>query len=801
MEIEKNNKVIGKTLFLIINLMVAVFAISILIGSVDAQCVPGEPCPTDSGGSSGGGVLPSLNTAPAPSNAPNPNSGQAGVSLSDLSKGGSSIDLGATANPANPGQTMEEQFGEGNAIFNNPGGATVQPSDGRTGGGSIGQPQTDISGQSGGATGGGSQGGVPDYGGGQVGGGSQQAPVYGPDGNIVPGSGGFGPGNVPAPGVGGAIEGYMDNLMSNLGQVAMIGGIGAALGGFAGGKDGTMYGALSGAAGAIAYQFAKQMGMSGLKSGLIGLGVGLAIFILTYKKESKEIVEFICLPWQAPIGGSDCEKCNDLEECSEYTCKSLGQACDLVNVGEKEQMCIWKNPHDTNSPTIEMKSVSKDHKFFPDKSIRPPATGVEIKNPSGANNCIKAFTPLEFEFITNEPAQCKIDYNLTSDSKEAFNMMTYFVGGVSTFIYNHTEKLALPGPSAINFEAPELQNDGTYTLYVRCQDANGNFNVNPFSVRFCVEKGPDTTPPLIVNVSIPSRSPVQFNLSEIDLEVYVNEPSDCKWSHENRDYDQMENEMTCSNQLWEMNNENTYTCRTTLTGIESRKENIYYFKCLDKPGYDEADRNVNKNSFSYVILGTQPINIIDFGPKLEIFGATDSIPVNLNIKTDNGHNNGEAICYYSITGDENTYIEFSDTGTNNHTQRQDLVTGEYTYYYKCVDLGGNAVYNQTSFTVETDKLPPFIVRTYKESGELKILTHERAECSYSFIDCNFEIDDGISFTSLDYYSHHSEWNINKKYYVRCKDKYDNQPNPNVCSMIISPFDYGITSSLSGTIEL
>ncbi|MEK6800691.1 MAG: hypothetical protein AABY05_02055, partial [Nanoarchaeota archaeon] len=33
-------------------------------------------------------------------------------------------------------------------------------------------------------------------------------------------------------------------------------------------------------------------------AGLIGLGVGVAIFLLTYKKEKKEIVRFECLPWQ-----------------------------------------------------------------------------------------------------------------------------------------------------------------------------------------------------------------------------------------------------------------------------------------------------------------------------------------------------------------------------------------------------------------------------------------------------------------------------------------------------------------------
>lgn len=48
-----------------------------------------------------------------------------------------------------------------------------------------------------------------------------------------------------------------------------------------------------------------------------------------------------CQPWQAPIGGSDCEKCQESgKTCSEYRCKSLGKLCSLVNVGTpQEKMC------------------------------------------------------------------------------------------------------------------------------------------------------------------------------------------------------------------------------------------------------------------------------------------------------------------------------------------------------------------------------------------------------------------------------------------------------------------------------
>ena len=590
-------------------------------------------------------------------------------------------------------------------------------------------------------------------------------------------------------------------IIKDLSAILVFVGIGALIGSLAGGDKGTYWGTISGLSGGVAYAISKlflletgksalfNIGSFAVSPLLFGVGVGTIVFILTYKTTYTETVEFKCLPYQPPIGGGDCELCNNFEECSEYTCKSLGQACELVNKGTGSEKCIWANPKDVNSPIIKVIAITTGYVTNPFNSVRPPAAGVEIKPNVG--RCVKAFTPLEFAVISDEPAQCKIDYNLTS-----FDEMSYYVGGDSLFNYSHNEKMSLPGPDSINAVAPELKNDGIYTLFMRCRDANGNTNENAYAVRFCVEPGPDTTAPVIVGTSIPSGNPIQYNQTFLELEVYVNEPSDCKWSRDDKSYDLMETSMTCVKNIWEMNSNYDYTCRTTLTGIEDRKENKYYFRCKDQPNAEESSRNVNTQSYVYTVKGTQPLNIIDIEPKVgdKILGATDSIPVFLKLKTDNGYNNGEANCYY-YNNDENSepvneedYIEFLNTGTNQHEQRQDLATGDYTYYFKCIDLGGNADYNSTSFRVESDRSSPSVMRVYKESGNLKIITNENADCSYSFINCNFEISDGIKMESLDYVNHEAEWRIAQKYYIRCKDKYDNQPSPNSCSIIVKPYE-------------
>jgi len=523
--------------------------------------------------------------------------------------------------------------------------------------------------------------------------------------------------------------------------------------------------------------------------GAMGTGIiaSAIIFAVMYKKTSTEIVEFNCKSWQAPTGssgGRDCEICNDNEGCSEYRCKSLGQACQLLNAGTENEKCDWVNPKDTSSPTIKpWEEVLTKGYDYTEVQTRPPGRGMKVAKDTG-DGCVKAFTPLEFGIITNEPAQCKIDYNHTLK----FDDMTFWFGESNLFLYNHSQKLSLPSPSSIEAAAPELKHDGTYTLYVRCQDANENANTDEFAIRFCVEKGPDTTPPEIRATSIANNMPVQYNKSSVDLDVYVNEPSECRWSKEDKDYDNMETEMTCSKNVWEMNNNLVYTCKTTLTGIKNRQDNQFYFRCKDQPWANESDRNENKQSYPFVLVGTEPINIIDVKPNGTVKGSTEVVSVWLEAETSNGYKNGEAVCSFSGTGNEADWIEFYETGTELHKQRLDLTEGTYTYYIKCVDLGNNRDDNRTEFTVEVDREASKVARVYRENELLKIITVEDSECRYSNQNCNFAFEDGIDMPYANQTSHVAEWKTDNTYYIRCSDEYGNMPLPNTCSIIIRPYD-------------
>jgi len=64
----------------------------------------------------------------------------------------------------------------------------------------------------------------------------------------------------------------------------------------------------------------------------------------------KELVRFECQAWEPPTGGSRCDDCNNnpLLPCSEYRCRSLGQACEIANPGTTEEKCFWKSKGDTS---------------------------------------------------------------------------------------------------------------------------------------------------------------------------------------------------------------------------------------------------------------------------------------------------------------------------------------------------------------------------------------------------------------------------------------------------------------------
>lgn len=523
----------------------------------------------------------------------------------------------------------------------------------------------------------------------------------------------------------------------------------------------------------------------------VGVGVVVAALILyfMYSKESKEKIRFDCRVWEPPLGGKYCEECNKQNlPCSEYQCRSLGQSCQLLNKGTSKEKCAWVNRNDVSPPVMTplLEVLSSGFKYNPDSTISPPDRGVFIVNKDSTTGCVKAFYPLTFGITTDEPAQCKVDYI----SKKNFDEMDFYLGGTSLFDYNHTQIMALPGPNSLSAENITLYNDGKFEMYVRCRDSNGNQDTGNFVFKFCVEKGPDTTPPMIVTTDFLNNAPIAANQTSLALKVYTNEPAECRWSHDDESYNDMLEQMKCSSSVLEMNAQMLYECNTNLTGLKNRMENKFYFRCKDQPKEESSKRNANLESYEFNVIGTQPLVITSVGPNGTIKDATNNVKITLTTETSAGFNEGISSCYYSDIGEDDSYIMFYKTASYFHSQDLYLTEGSYNYFIKCVDLGGNSDTDKVDFVVDTDTNPPIVVRVYHEESYLKLITDEEAECVYSDKSCAYNFADGIKMTTTNEVEQFTDWSLNKIFYIKCKDTYDNQPNPDVCSIIARPVEIG-----------
>lgn len=532
---------------------------------------------------------------------------------------------------------------------------------------------------------------------------------------------------------------------------------------------------------------------TGLTAGLIstgiGAGVALIVIAITWKNERQQIITFENHAWQPATGGKDCAKCNnELLGCSEYQCKSLGQSCSLINEGTTEQKCAWNNSKDIQPPTIEpFEDVLKNgYEYTPDNAISPPNRGVKIEYNKSSNKCAPAFSPISFGIELSEEAKCKADTVHTAK----FDDMTYWFGGSQLNRLKHNMTISVPSKDALAQEGITLDNGGKFEVYVRCQDPNGNENTGEFVFEYCVDQGPDVTAPEIAGTNLVEDTPIAFGQTELSgVKLFISEPVEgCKWSFSDQTYTDMPATMDCSNanSVSQMDSNMFYSCKTTLNGLKDRQDNYYYFRCKDKSG------NTNEQSFKLNLVGTQTLSIDKITPNDTIIkDSSDTVKVNISVETSAGYKDGESMCYFSEEDVDTSYILFTNTESYKHSQELYLETGEYNLWIKCIDLGGNYDKEQISFTIDTDRTEPEVVRIYQESGYLKFITSEDATCVYDTIDCNYAIEDGtkISTTQGEYgTNHYTSWDTKKEYFVKCQDKFGNQPASNTCSIIARPFE-------------
>ena len=490
------------------------------------------------------------------------------------------------------------------------------------------------------------------------------------------------------------------------------------------------------------------------------------------------------MPWQAPTGGANCDKCNEdsLKPCSEYRCSSLGKSCELLNPNDANPVCIYNQSDDGNPPAISPGIIATGYKFQ-DKEI----DRVKIRDEN--SNCIPEFTSVLFSLETNEFAQCKFEYEKTDN----YDAMSEFFLEQNSYTKNHTTAFIMPSIEALEAEynitvtGDVREKLGDLDMYVRCKDKDGNENKKEYAVNFCIKSGPDLTPAQIIASKPANGATKRFGVTELPLTVYSNEPADCKYDPADKKYDEMAEIFVCETGL---NDASLYgwPCQTVLKNLTNQDKKVY-IRCKDQPWLtnteNESKRNINPTSYEYVLKSsTSELKINSVLPQGESSHGFEPITVNLEAETSGGIKNGEAICYYDFKK-YSKEIPFRYMGTNHNKQVFDMMTrGSYNLFVTCEDIAGNEAYGNATFSLVMDTQAPIVVRAYNDGSNIKLITNEDAECYYDLKRCVFNLANATSMTTALSKEHFAPWNTDLTYHVKCKDVWGNTNKG--CAIVVSP---------------
>jgi hypothetical protein len=493
-------------------------------------------------------------------------------------------------------------------------------------------------------------------------------------------------------------------------------------------------------------------------------------------------VEFKCLPWEAPGGSDDCEKCNEdpLKPCSPYRCYSLGQNCEIENMNTENPICYGVASNDKTPPLITFGKVDEE-KYKVIHSSR----GVDIK--TIYDSCVDEYTIVPFTFDTDEYARCKVSLN-ESDYED---MGEYFAND-NSFLKEHVGMYIMPNlDEFFSYDDGKLNGKlDSMQLHIRCEDTHGNINPVSYKINFCIKNGPDLTAPLVYATSPAEKSYLIYNQTSTEAIFYLSEPAECKFSKTaDISYNLMTNKMNCSTS---MSNVSIYgwPCETTLTDLTSAENNIY-IKCKDQPWLDLPEnskliteekrmRNTNTQDYIYTLYKTQtPLEIyyIEPKPNQTVYTGTTETSINLVAKTQGGAGNfGFAECSYNF--DNGWEGKFFDTGYSTHTQKDlSLSEGIYNVTINCKDDFGNTAETKTNFKIELDDDYPIVTRAYHEAQSLVVITNEKATCYYDTTTCLFPFSAEKQMGSAKEGTfHYVEWVAGQKYYIKCKDIWGNFNN-------------------------
>jgi hypothetical protein len=195
-------------------------------------------------------------------------------------------------------------------------------------------------------------------------------------------------------------------------------------------------------------------------------------------------------------------------------------------------------------------------------------------------------------------------------------------------------------------------------------------------------------------------------------------------------------------------------------------------KCENNPWQNDSSKRVsNSESTPIKFKKTTPLIIDSASPDDEtlVFGVE---PASVEVKAEtSGGISSDTMC--GVSFDNGRFFEPLEGYGNSHSKVfESFSSGKKFLVIKCDDIAGNIAFRNISFEVSIDRKAPEVTRIYADGSALTIKTDENAECSLSMDKCDFAFENGTLMSGSEL-AHTSSVEMNKIYYVMCKDDWDN----------------------------
>jgi len=523
------------------------------------------------------------------------------------------------------------------------------------------------------------------------------------------------------------------------------------------------------------------------------------------------VTEFKCEAWQPPLVGK-CEECNnDVRSCTEFKCRSIGNNCHYFVENGEPGYCATLD--DVWSATIEpWKEIITSGNDYSNIS----SFGFRIENRKNEGKGVNAWEPVTFGIVTDKEAVCRIDINHSLGFESMRYQMASEVDYSTGKIDGRHHKIVLSPHATLGEFNEDMKTtipmeEGENEYFIICQNYAGLTNDAPFVVQVKQTEGPDLTPPLITKYSPDNNAYLANNATGLNLYIYLNEPSECRYSFEsyNMNWGSQNNSDVISmtqetetpeiiitayeNTKVQTTNENSFAfscitganmgfygewmCAAFLENYTSDKK--IYIECKDQPDLIEVGplkRNVVRKEYSAQVCQTG-LYITSVEPQGKVEKNAND-PVTLSVKTEGCINGGDASCSFRLPYYGDTYSLMLTTGNKTHIQPfTSLGEGTRDVDVMCEDSAGNIATTHTNFTVFIDDNAPEITRAYIDSDRLVINTDEDSECLFvtnESLGCDF----GFEKATNKYGTAHTlpiDEKSKKKYFIKCKDTKGNGP--------------------------